>query len=52
MVDLAAYAGGIALTAYVAMFVLSFLYQKAERKIYLVKNIFYFATKLEAKTNT
>jgi len=26
-----------------------YLYQKLERKIYIIKNIFYFTTKLETK---
>ena len=52
LVDVLAYAGGLAITGYVVIYCLVFFYQKIERKIYIIKNIFYFAAKLEAKTNS
>ena len=44
-----AFAGGLALTCYLAIYVIIYLYQKAERKVYVIKNIFYFAAKMETK---
>ena len=47
--DLVAYAGGLAIASYVCIYIAIYLYQKMERKVYIIKNIFYFATKLETK---
>lgn len=52
LVDLIAYGGGLAIAVYVAIFVAIYMYQKIERKIYIIKNIFYFAAKLEAKVKS
>jgi len=48
--DLVAYAGGLALACYVCIYIAIYLYQKMERKVYIIKNIFYFAAKLETKS--
>jgi len=52
LVDLVAFAGGLLLAGYVIIYVAIYLYQKIERKIYIVKNIFYFAAKMEAKVSS
>ena len=52
LADLMAYAGGLTLTAYLIMYIVIYLYQKIERKVYIVKNIFYFAEKTEPKVLT
>lgn len=49
MWDLVAYAGGLAIASYICIYISIYLYQKLERKIYIIKNIFYFTTKLETK---
>ena len=47
--DLLAYCGGLILAIYLLFYIVLYSYQKVERKIYLIKNIFYFAEKTEAK---
>ena len=49
LADLLAYAGGLALAGYFIFYIVMYAYQKIERKIYLIKNIFYFAEKTEPK---
>ena len=49
MWDLVAYAGGLVLACYVLIYIAIYMYQKLERKVYIIKNIFYFAQKLETK---
>ena len=41
--DLVAYAGGLAIASYVCIYIAIYIYQKMERKVYIIKNIFYFA---------
>ena len=48
--DLVAYAGGCALAVYLAIYIVIYIYQKTERKIYMIKNIFYFTQKIEQKS--
>jgi len=52
MWDLVAYAGGLALSSYVCIYIAIYVYQKMERKVYIIKNIFYFAEKLETKVHS
>ena len=47
--DLVAYAGGLTIASYVCIYIAIYIYQKMERKVYIIKNIFYFASKLETK---
>ena len=51
LMDLIAFAGGLALAIYIIFYVAIYLYQQLERKIYIIKNIFYFSQKMEAKVN-
>lgn len=37
------------MTGYIGGYLLTYLYQKIERKIYIIKNVFYFAEKLDPK---
>ena len=45
-------AGGAGITFYFLIYFLICAYTKLERKMYIIKNIFYFTTKLENKNNS
>lgn len=50
LADLGAFIGGLALTGFVAFYLLVFAWQKISRQVFIISNIFYFARKLETKT--
>ena len=50
--NLVVIAGGAGITLYLLIYVLICAYTKLERKMYIIKSIFYFTTKLENRNNT
>lgn len=50
--NLVVIAGGAGITLYFLIYVLICAYTKLERKMYIIKSIFYFTTKLENRNNT
>lgn len=50
-VDLVAFVGGLALACYLLIYLILYAYQQMEREIHLIRNIFYYNEKLEAKSH-